>query len=89
MLRYARTVGGPPLRRMTFPERGRMLKALALYLMERKEGYYQLSYRTGATKAVAHNITRPRVLRSLLFNHPKGILVVLAHQTAIAPARSS
>lgn len=51
MLRYARTVGGPPLRRMTFPERGRMLKALALYLMERKESYYQLSYRTGATKA--------------------------------------
>ncbi len=51
MLRYGREVGGPPLRRMTFPERGRMLKALALYLMERKEKYYQISYRTGATKA--------------------------------------
>ncbi|HEX2618223.1 MAG TPA: 3,4-dehydroadipyl-CoA semialdehyde dehydrogenase, partial [Flavobacteriales bacterium] len=50
MLNYARTVGGPPLRKMTFPERGRMLKALALYLMERKDSYYQLSYRTGATK---------------------------------------
>ena len=51
MLHYARTVGGPPLRKMTFPERGRMLKALALYLMERKDTYYQISYKTGATKA--------------------------------------
>ena len=34
MLTYAREVGVPPLRKMTFPERGRMLKALALYLME-------------------------------------------------------
>jgi len=51
MLHYARTVGGPPLRKMTFPERGRMLKALALYLMERKDKYYQISYKTGATKA--------------------------------------
>jgi oxepin-CoA hydrolase / 3-oxo-5,6-dehydrosuberyl-CoA semialdehyde dehydrogenase len=51
MLHYARTVGGPKLRKMTFPERGRMLKALALYLMERKDKYYQVSYKTGATKA--------------------------------------
>ena len=51
MLNYARTVGGPPLRKMTFPERGRMLKALAQYLFERKEKYYEISYRTGATKA--------------------------------------
>ncbi|HRD54536.1 MAG TPA: phenylacetic acid degradation bifunctional protein PaaZ, partial [Flavobacteriales bacterium] len=51
MLNYARTVGGPPLRKMTFPERGRMLKALALHLMERKDKYYQISYKTGATKA--------------------------------------
>ncbi|MBL8002284.1 MAG: aldehyde dehydrogenase family protein, partial [Flavobacteriales bacterium] len=51
MLHYARTVGGPPLRKMTFPERGRMLKALALHLMERKDKYYQISYKTGATKA--------------------------------------
>ncbi|MCI1753862.1 MAG: aldehyde dehydrogenase family protein [Flavobacteriales bacterium] len=51
MLHYARTVGGPPLRKMTFPERGRMLKALAMYLFDRKEKYYQISYRTGATKA--------------------------------------
>ena len=51
MLHYARTVGGSPLRKMTFPERGRMLKALAMYLMERKDKYYTISYRTGATKA--------------------------------------
>jgi len=35
---------------MTFQERGRMLKALALYLMERKEKYYEVSYKTGATR---------------------------------------
>jgi oxepin-CoA hydrolase/3-oxo-5,6-dehydrosuberyl-CoA semialdehyde dehydrogenase len=51
MLTYAREVGGPPLRKMTFPERGRMLKALALYLMDRKEEFYRISYKTGATKA--------------------------------------
>ena len=51
MLKYGRETGGPPLRKMTFPERGRMLKALAMYLMERKEEFYQVSYRTGATKA--------------------------------------
>jgi len=50
MLNYARTVGNPALRKMTFPERGRMLKALALYLTERKEKYYELSYATGATR---------------------------------------
>jgi oxepin-CoA hydrolase/3-oxo-5,6-dehydrosuberyl-CoA semialdehyde dehydrogenase len=50
MLKYGRETGGPPLRKMTFPERGRMLKALALYLMDRKEEFYQVSYKTGATK---------------------------------------
>ncbi len=49
-LHYARTVGGPALRKMTFHERGRMLKALAFYLSERKESYYQVSYQTGATR---------------------------------------
>ena len=44
MLAYGREVGGPPLRKMTFPERGRMLKALAMYLMERKDRYYEISY---------------------------------------------
>ncbi len=50
VLNYGRTVGGYPLRKMTFQERGRMLKALALYLMERKEKYYEFSALTGATR---------------------------------------
>ncbi len=50
MLHYARTVGGPALRKLTFHERGRMLKALAFYLSERKSKYYDVSYLTGATK---------------------------------------
>ena len=32
MMNYAREVGGPKLRKMTFQERGLMLKALALHL---------------------------------------------------------
>jgi len=51
MMHYARTKAGPALRRMTFHERGRMLKALALYLLERKETYYTISRYTGATRA--------------------------------------
>jgi oxepin-CoA hydrolase/3-oxo-5,6-dehydrosuberyl-CoA semialdehyde dehydrogenase len=50
MLEYAREVGGPTLRRMTFHERARMLKALALKLQERKEEFYRISAATGATK---------------------------------------
>jgi len=50
MLNYARTKAGPVLRKMTFHERGRMLKALALYLTDRKDSYYEMSYRTGATR---------------------------------------
>lgn len=48
---YARTVGNKSLRKMTFQERGIMLKTLALYLLERKEKYYEWSYKTGATRA--------------------------------------
>jgi len=51
ILRYAREVGGPALRKLSFQERGRMLKALALFLSEHKEKYYTLSYRSGATRA--------------------------------------
>lgn len=51
MCEYARTVGGPKLRKMTFQERGRMLKALALYLLEKKEQFYKISWATGATRA--------------------------------------
>jgi len=50
-LEYGRTVGSKALRKMTFHERGRMLKALAIYLQERKEKYYQISAYTGATRA--------------------------------------
>ena len=48
---YARTVGNPALRKMTFHERGNMLKALALYLREHLEKFYKISYLTGATRA--------------------------------------
>lgn len=50
MMQYARSKG-TALRKMTFHERGRMLKALAMYLLERKEKYYQISAYTGATRA--------------------------------------
>lgn len=50
MIEYARTKGGPALRKMTFQERGRMLKALALHLTEMKLKYYPISFKTGATK---------------------------------------
>ncbi|MBK7810466.1 MAG: phenylacetic acid degradation bifunctional protein PaaZ [Saprospiraceae bacterium] len=50
ILHYARSKAGPALRKMSFQERGRMLKALALYLTDRKASYYPISYQTGATK---------------------------------------
>ncbi|MFQ3332276.1 MAG: oxepin-CoA hydrolase/3-oxo-5,6-dehydrosuberyl-CoA semialdehyde dehydrogenase, partial [Flavobacteriales bacterium] len=50
MMDYARKVGGPTLRKMTFQERGLMLKALALHLHSIKNKFYALSAETGATK---------------------------------------
>jgi oxepin-CoA hydrolase/3-oxo-5,6-dehydrosuberyl-CoA semialdehyde dehydrogenase len=50
MLRHARTVGGPALRKLTFHERAHMLKALGLAIMARKEELYELNYETGATR---------------------------------------
>jgi oxepin-CoA hydrolase/3-oxo-5,6-dehydrosuberyl-CoA semialdehyde dehydrogenase len=50
MLDYARTVGGPKLRKMTFQERGLMLKALAIHLLSKKEEFYKISWATGATR---------------------------------------
>jgi oxepin-CoA hydrolase/3-oxo-5,6-dehydrosuberyl-CoA semialdehyde dehydrogenase len=50
MMNYARKTGGPALRKMTFQERGRMLKALALHLQDKKEQFYKLSWATGATR---------------------------------------
>ena len=51
ILDYGRKTGNPALRKMTFHERGRMLKALATHLFEKKEKFYEVSYYTGATKA--------------------------------------
>ncbi|HEY8735182.1 MAG TPA: aldehyde dehydrogenase family protein, partial [Puia sp.] len=50
ILQYARTIGNPALRKMSFHERGRMLKALALHLKNHLEKFYQISYQTGATR---------------------------------------
>ncbi len=49
--RYARQVGGPALRAMTFHERALMLKELAKYLNEHKAELYALSTQTGATRS--------------------------------------
>ena len=51
MLDYARTTGGPALRKMTFHDRARMLKALALHLGKHKQALYDLSFDTGATQS--------------------------------------
>lgn len=48
---YARKVGNPALRKMTFHQRGNMLKALALHLRNHLPQFYEISYKTGATKA--------------------------------------
>jgi len=51
VLAHGRKVGNPALRKMTFHERGRMIKALALHLFSLKDKFYEISYATGATKA--------------------------------------
>ena len=51
MAEYARRVGGPALRRLTFHQRALMLKEMAKYLSDRKDGLYRLSAATGATKS--------------------------------------
>jgi oxepin-CoA hydrolase/3-oxo-5,6-dehydrosuberyl-CoA semialdehyde dehydrogenase len=50
MLGYARRVGGPGLRRLTFHERAAQLKSLAKHLEQFKEEFYALSFATGATR---------------------------------------
>lgn len=47
---HARNVGNPALRKMTFQERGLMLKALAFHLLDEKEKFYEVSKATGATR---------------------------------------
>lgn len=51
LLDYARTTGNPALRKMSFHERGLMLRNLALHLRNHLDRFYQVSYQTGATKA--------------------------------------
>jgi oxepin-CoA hydrolase/3-oxo-5,6-dehydrosuberyl-CoA semialdehyde dehydrogenase len=49
ILQYGREKGDV-LRKMTFQERGNMLKKLAFRLLKKKRDFYELSFRTGATK---------------------------------------
>jgi oxepin-CoA hydrolase / 3-oxo-5,6-dehydrosuberyl-CoA semialdehyde dehydrogenase len=49
ILQYGRDKGDS-LRKMTFQQRGLMLKKLAMFLIKRKAPFYELSFRTGATR---------------------------------------
>jgi len=51
ILEFGRNTGSSVLRKMTFHERGLMLRALALHLRNHLEKFYEVSYMTGATKA--------------------------------------
>ncbi len=51
IVEYGRNTGNPALRKMSFRERGNMLKALALHLRDHLDEFYRISYQTGATKA--------------------------------------
>ena len=50
MMKYARDIGSPALRKLTFQQRGIMLKKLALHLHKVKSKFYPISFQTGATK---------------------------------------
>ena len=50
MMDYAMDKGGVALRKMTFTQRGLMLKELAMFLLEKKRRYYEVSAWTGATR---------------------------------------
>ena len=50
MMQYAKEKGGRALRKMTFHQRGLMLKDLATFLLKNKRKYYELSAATGATR---------------------------------------
>ena len=51
ILEYGRKKGNPALRKMSFHERGRMLRALAMHLRNHLEKFYQVSFKTGATRS--------------------------------------
>ncbi|WP_260513203.1 phenylacetic acid degradation bifunctional protein PaaZ [Serratia fonticola] len=46
---WGRTVGGSALRQMTFHQRGKMLHAVAQYLLAMEASFYPFYYQTGAT----------------------------------------
>ena len=50
VLDYARTVGGPALRTLTFHQRAGLLKSVGGYLREHRDELYAVSAQTGATK---------------------------------------
>ncbi|MGO2036422.1 MAG: phenylacetic acid degradation bifunctional protein PaaZ [Brevibacterium sp.] len=47
---YARSTGIPELQKLTFHQRGVILKKLGAHLMERAKDYHELSFSTGTTK---------------------------------------
>ncbi|MGO1292352.1 MAG: phenylacetic acid degradation bifunctional protein PaaZ, partial [Brevibacterium linens] len=47
---YARTTGVAELQKLTFHQRGVILKKLGAYLMERAKDYHEISFTTGTTK---------------------------------------
>jgi oxepin-CoA hydrolase/3-oxo-5,6-dehydrosuberyl-CoA semialdehyde dehydrogenase len=51
MLTHGRSKGGSALRQKTIHDRANMLKALAKYLLDKKEVFYDISTKTGATRA--------------------------------------
>ncbi len=51
MLAHARDLGGPALRALTFHDRARLIKALAMHLNEHKQALYDISFATGATQS--------------------------------------
>ena len=51
MLQHGRNLGGSALRKMTIHERANMMKALAKHLLDKKELFYAISAKTGATRA--------------------------------------
>ena len=78
ILNYGITKGGEILRKMTFQERGNMLKKLSFHLIKKKDAFYELSYRTGATKVDSwidieggfNNLFTNASLRKLFPNQP-------------------
>ena len=49
-LNYARTTGRPSLQTLSFHDRALRLKAIAQHLLSKKDLFYELSYKSGATK---------------------------------------